>query len=152
MGDRTWTSIRFSGKLDRDKVPVLLKAIRDDGLRTDEGPEGAITAEHLEDRFYDEEADYGLLENAESAAQELGLNYIKDWEAGAGYGPGKMVYVAVFGQSFECATVESEPVATLSELRKKSSEELVRYFRVFDEDNYPPLEIVGELETTEGEE
>lgn len=143
MGDRTYTTIRFSGSLHRSKVPELIEALEAENVLSsnDEKP---ARADNLADTFYDCECNYGQMESAEGTARDLGLSYLKEWQPGGDYGPGMLIYVALLDQEFECPTCGGEPVVGVSELLKKPVEEIVPYLQMFvDFDSkFPPLEII----------
>jgi hypothetical protein len=143
MGDRTWTSIQFSGVIDREKVPLLIEAIEAEAMQCDNGPEGAIADAHLIHMFYDEECNYATLESVEAVCKQIGISYLKSWEPGGGYVPGMEIYNAVVDQTFSVGSLEGEPVVTLADLKKRPVEETIAYLESFAnfEKNYPPLEI-----------
>jgi hypothetical protein len=118
MGDRTYTSIRFSGVIDADKVPQLVQAMRDDYLNCDSTGNSDWDESDLTDSFYAEEANYGQLGCTEAACKELGVSFRTSWNAGGDYGPGMKIYNAVVDQEFECADLDGDPVVGLNELIK----------------------------------
>lgn len=149
MGDRAWTSIMFSGVVNRDVAERLIAELNAQNCQCDEGPEGEFTVERLtlDSCFYDEQCNYAQMEDVEGFCQESGVTYLKQWAAGGGYGPGFELYNALVGQSF---TVEGheEPAIGASELRAclergNTLQDVIGYldkiqnFRKY----YPPLEI-----------
>lgn len=152
MGDRTYTTIRFSGQLPLDNVDEFVQALKDDALRCENElqPYSAYDDKpgNLSDTFHDYEANYGTLENAEAIARELHLSYLKSWDAGGDYGPGMTLYNAVVDTELDVSSLDGEPVIALSELVKhfdagKIEEQIgfMRAFADFDK-HYPPLEVV----------
>jgi hypothetical protein len=148
MGDRTWTSIRFSGELTTELADALVEELDAQGCRWDDnrGHNMAPTRASLTeaDYFYDEEANYGTMEEVTGWCEENHISYLLYWEAGGGYGPGYSLYNAVTGVTFGCGAIEGEPAVTLSDLNKVGSvEDLSGYLKTFNdfEANYGPLVI-----------
>lgn len=146
MGDRTWTSIRFSGEITLGTAEGLLKEMNDYSLRCDEGPETRgdnLTIEHLmlDQYFYGDEVNYGMLESLEAYCTEFGIAYLKTWEPGGGYGPGMDLFDG--HELHSCSTVEGEVAVTRSTLTELGTG-ILEFFDRFDfsDPKYPPLTIV----------
>jgi hypothetical protein len=147
MGDRTYTTIRFSGAIKRSQVPELIEALEAEGAYSSEynnGEQRGPSVDNLMEEFCVEECNYAQMETAEAAAGELNLSYVKTWQPGGCYGPGIEIYNALLNETFECPAIDGEPVVGISELLKKPVEEIIPYLQMFadDEKAYPPLEIV----------
>ncbi len=94
MSERYATYIEIGGRIHRSEIEPLLKAISEDGVRTDWGepyfePE---TADELLEackegrlRLCDEEARYGEFTQLEQSCRELGLGYRRHCEGTNGY-------------------------------------------------------------------
>jgi hypothetical protein len=142
MGDRTWTSIRFSGKITQAVAEELIEQLNAQGCSCDEGPEGKLTIEHLklDQYFYDGECDYGQMEGVEDLCHEHGIAYLKTWEPGGGYGPGNKLFTGT--EDIECGTIDGEPALTLREIKQHGTG-FMAFLDSLDFTKYPPLEIVG---------
>jgi hypothetical protein len=147
MGDRTYTTITLSGVVNEEDVDELVEAVNADWLTCDDGPElndNALMREHLEWMMYNPEANYGELEETQSACQRLGVSYLKVWAEGGGYGPGMEIYNAVTGVTVTCGAIEGEPALTLSDIKKiGDAEAAIGYLEAFNNfrENYGPFEI-----------
>lgn len=144
MGDRTYTSISFSGRISYALAEELVQELEGQACSCDEGPEGELTVEHLKvphHQFYDTECNYAQMEGVENFCREHGIAYEKTWEAGGDYGPGTMIFTGT--EEIQCGTIEGEPALTLSQIKELGTGFLA-YFDSLDFSKYPPLEIVGE--------
>lgn len=144
MGDRTWTSIRFSGRITTAVAAELAEALRNQGCQCDEGPKGQISVEHLklDQYFYDEECNYGNMDDIEGLCDEHGIAYFKSWEPGGGYGPGVKLFTGT--EEVECGTIDGEPALTIRQIKELGTGFLA-FLDSFDFSKYPPLEIVEEV-------
>jgi hypothetical protein len=154
MGDRTWTSITFSGIISREVADELVEQLKDQGCYVDVGPEGDLSIEHLRmphAQFYDEECNYAQMEGVEAYCQEHHITYFKSWSAVGDYGPGMEIYHAIADQIVQCANVDGEPVIELKQLIKAHSEgrieDMIGYLKSFSdfEKNNPPLVIQDDV-------
>lgn len=152
MGDRAWTGISFSGKMNRELADGLIQELKDQACRCDdgEGEPSEIDASHLvlDTCFYDEECNYAQTEGIEAFCRENGVSYLKTWSSGGGYGPGYLLYNAVVDQSFEVPG-DDEPALGLTELTQlakegKTLQDVIAYLKAISDfrENYPPLELV----------
>lgn len=150
MGDRTYTAIRFSGKITAEQAEELILELAGQGCQCDDGPEGDLTIEHLklDQYFYDNECNYGQMEGVEDYCREQGIPYCKTWDAGGDYGPGMKVFTG--SEEHECGTLDGDPVVT-REMIIELGTGVLEYFDRFDfsSPRYPPIEIVDELSDEE---
>jgi hypothetical protein len=152
MGDRTWTGISFSGKMNHEHATGLVKELLDQHCRCDdgEGEPGEITVAHLvlDTCFYDEECNYAQMEGVETFCREHGVSYLKTWSSGGGYGAGYSLYNAVVDQTFEVPG-DDEPALGLTELTQfakegKTLQDVIAYLEAISNfrAHYPLLELV----------
>jgi len=153
MGDRTWTSISFSGIVSPKVAQELVEELVGQGCQCDDGPEGDLSIEHLklDTVFYDEECNYATMEGVEEFCRENHISYCKTWASGGGYGEGAELYNAVVNQTVSVPTTDGEAAIGVSELTGfmstgKTLEDVVNYLRHIDNfrAGYPPLVIEGE--------
>lgn len=149
MGDRVWAQIQLSGRLNSEHVEELVGLLRDQGCQAQEGPEGPLTAEHLVYALYDNECNYGNMDEVEAFCRSHGISYFKEYGSGGGFSAGYLLYNAVVDQDFE-ATGEDEPALGVSELaayakQGKTLQDIVDYLRAMKDfsKHYPPLEIAA---------
>jgi hypothetical protein len=141
MGDRTHTSIRFSGRIPRSLAEELLQELEGQACLSNATDSGTLKLEDLTDSFYDSECNYGQMEGVEDFCREHDIAYEKTWEAGGGYGPGVMIYTG--SEELECGTIEGEPALTLAAIKKHGTG-FMAFFDSLDFDKYPPVEIVDD--------
>jgi hypothetical protein len=141
MGDRTYTSIRFSGTISREVAEELLEACQGEYLCSNETDKQISLLDELKDELYASECNYAQLDGPESVCRARGIPYCKTWEAGGDYGPGMTVFTGE--DVHECNTMDGEPAVTRSMLVKFSTG-ILEYFDRFDfsAPRYPPLKIV----------
>lgn len=149
MGDRVWAQIQLSGKLNSEHVPELLNALKDQGCQCHEGPDGDLTAEHLVFPLYDNECNYGNMDEVEAFCRSHGVSYFKEYGSGGGFPAGYLLYNAVVDQDFD-ACGEDEPALGVSELETyakqgKTLQDVVNYLKAMKDfsTHYPPLEIAA---------
>lgn len=148
MGDRTWTHIQFSGKLNRELAPLLIKELNEQGCYSDYDSNSDVGERDLSSGFYDESCNYATMNGIESFCKEHGVSYLKKWDSGGSYGPGYQLYNAIVDQTFEVPG-DDEPCLGLNELAQfakdgKTLQDVVVYLQIikdFDK-HYPPLELV----------
>lgn len=119
MGDRTYTSIQFSGEISEEQageLVVLLCAQGCSSNATDGPPTVSGLKEHEGDSFYDNECNYATMAEIEAWCAENRVSYLKDWSQGGEYGPGLELYDHAAGTTEQCSAIESSPAITLSEL------------------------------------
>lgn len=144
MGDRTWTSIQFSGQITTAVAEGLLDAMNEDNCIDCMQIDKELSLELLRiprATFYHDECNYAQLETVEGYCHEHGIAYCKTWAAGGDYGPGIEVFTGY--EVHSCGTLEGEPVVTRSMLTKLGTG-ILEYFDRFDftSDKYPPLTII----------
>lgn len=151
MGDRTWTSISFSGVINRDVALQLVEELHAQGCSCDDGPAGDLTLQHLTiaEFFYAEQCNYASMEGVEAVCQENGITYLKHWAAGGGYDAGYELYLAVADQSMQVAGGE-EPAMGARDLRAclergNTLQDVIDYLDKIENfrEHFPPLEIRG---------
>lgn len=141
MGDRTYTTIKFSGEISYAQAEELIQELEGQGCRCDDPDTGELTVDQLADStFYDSECNYAQMEGVENYCREQGIKYLKTWEPGGGYGSGIMLFNGT--TDVECGTVDGEPALTLGQIKKLGIGMIgfLKSFDGFDE----PLKIVGE--------
>lgn len=150
MGDRTWTSIEFSGDISEEQAAELVELLRDQGCEsnaTDEPPTLAGLKEHDNDSFYDNECNYATMEEIESWCTLNRVSYLKTWAAGGDYTAGLELYDYALKTSEQVAALDSSPAISLTALIALRDEgeidkriERLNRFENFST-NYPPLKI-----------
>lgn len=147
MGDRTWTSIAFSGKLNAELAPTLVILLGQQACRSTED-DSTPSLSTLDHTWYDDECNYGQMDGVEGFCRAHGVSYLKSWNSGGGYGAGYLLYNAVVDQSFEVPG-DDEPALGLSELTQLASEgktlqDVVVYLQAISDfaKHYPPLELI----------
>ncbi|MDQ3024404.1 MAG: hypothetical protein M3R04_08495 [bacterium] len=144
MGDRTWTSIRFSGAIKRADAHKLIEELEAQGCESNRVDSRDLKIEDLIDAFHDYECNYAQMEGVEALAKELNISYFKTWQAGGDYGAGSTMYNALVGLEFNCVDIDGGPAVTLKELKSKPVEDTITYLEAFAnwEGNNPPLKVV----------
>lgn len=142
MGDRTYTTIRFSGKITAAQAAELIQELEGQGCRCDDHDTGKLEPELLStSQFYDSECNYGQMDGVENYCRDQEIPYCKTWEAGGSYGPGILIFTG--SEEYACGTLDGEPVVTRSMLKGLGTG-ILEYFDRFDfsEQRYPPVEII----------
>jgi hypothetical protein len=140
MGDRTYTSIRFGGKITATQADELIQELEGQGCRCDDPDTGKLeTSQLTASSFYDSECNYGQMEGVEDYCREHGIAYEKCWEAGGDYGPGIMIFTGT--EEHESGTLDGEVVVTRSQFLKLGTG-ILEFFDRFDFSKHPPLVIV----------
>lgn len=146
MGDRTWTSIEFSGTISEEQGEELLALLKDQACvsnLTDSTP----TLNDLKEStsFYDDECNYATMEDIEAWCPDNNVGYLKSWEAGGDYGPGIEVWRPGMARREHCASIENSPVVTLADLVEAQAEgvaALITKLQLFDTCG-PPLRVLA---------
>lgn len=150
MGDRTWTGITFSGKLNREVAEGLVVELEGQHCQSESGREITIDDLLNHNQLWDDECNYASMEGVEGYCREHGVSYLKVWAAGGDYEAGYEIYNAVVNQTFQ-VTGGDDPSLGASELREfmkqgKTLQDVVAYIEQFQqtvwEANYPAVEIV----------
>jgi hypothetical protein len=115
MGDRTYTSIGFTGVISEEQAAELADLLRDQGCEAHNGGH-LLDALKEGDGFYDNECNYATMEDIESWCGENEVGYLKSWSAGGDYGPGLELWRPGMTGAEQCPSVDDSPVATLTEL------------------------------------
>lgn len=142
MGDRTYTSIRFSGKITRAVAKELIAELEGQSCRrNDHDGTAELDVEMLTDcSFYDSECNYAIMEGVEAVCAEHNISYRKQWEPGGDYGPGIELFDGTHAR--QIGTLEGEPVVTLSQI-KELGIGVMGYLQSFADD-LPPLQIIDD--------
>ena len=145
MGDRTYTEIRFAGPIPRNVAEELVGDLNSQHCASDNRSHGEIRVEDLvsEPHFYDEQCNYGQMDDVENTCRAHGVPYRKTWEAGGGYGPGMTVFTG--DEVHECSTIDGEPAVTRAMLKQLGTG-ILEFFDRFDfsAPRYPPVTIVDD--------
>ena len=145
MGDRVYTSIRFSGRITTAQAEGLIEEIKGQCCQADEGPSGDLTIEHLklDTCFYDEQCNYAEMEGIEAYCQEHKIAYRKQWSEGGGFAAGMTVFTG--DEVHECSTIDGEPAVTRAMLKQLGTG-ILEFFDRFDfsAPRYPPVTIVDD--------
>jgi hypothetical protein len=119
MGDRTYTTIEFTGDISEEQAAELVAELEGQGCSPNNyGSEDLLEALKAGDSFYDMECNYATMEGVESWCGENEVGYLKTWAAGGDYGPGIELWKPGMKSSEQCASLEGEPIATLDDLIK----------------------------------
>lgn len=156
MGDRTWTSIEFSGAISFEQAEELLQLLKDQGCyanHSDDTPklDNLVNS----DSFYDSDCNYSQMEDIEAWCGENNVSYLKSWEPGGGYGPGMEIWDDAAETTYTCATVESSPALTVLDLIAAKTEgtidEKIAELSRFDafSSTYPTLKVLKTEEWTD---
>lgn len=122
MGDRTYTSIEFSGVISEEQADELAQLLSDQGCEANDEQFDLRNALAEGSSFYDGECNYAQMDDIESWCVENNVAYLKMWEPGGGYGPGIELWRPGMGSAEQCVSVESSPVASLDDLEKAHKE------------------------------
>lgn len=121
MGDRTYTSIEFSGEISEQQATELIALLKNQGCCsnvTDNVPTIEGLKEYAHDSFYDHECNYGTMEEIESWCPLNRVSYLKTWAQGGDYGPGIELYDHTTSEIEQVAALENSPAISLSDLIK----------------------------------
>lgn len=157
MGDRTYTSIEFSGDISEQQAEELIGLLDDQcgddasGIPLVQGhAERKFTLEHLcvpHNSFSDDECNYATMDEIESWCTLNRVSYLKTWAAGGDYVAGLELYDYALKTAEQVAALDSSPAISLSDLIKIRDEgeidkaiERLNKFENFSK-KYPPLKI-----------
>lgn len=99
MGDRVWVKLMIGGEIAAEDLQELVEACEVEGGRDyysdTEITVESVTAAVARGETFDvaiQEANYAEAEAIEDFCRERKLPYLKEWEAGGGFGPGIVVF------------------------------------------------------------
>jgi hypothetical protein len=151
VGEYINASIKFGGKLPAEKAPELVELLNEKGLDPDWGHSGDVELEDLRtnDFFASNDVNYGNLDELRSFAEEHGLWYEYECEAGPDWDGETVVYDPTTGKTRDYVGNQQTAI-TLGTVKKLGSYKAVlAYFdktiphACFLNEKTEPFESVG---------
>ena len=156
MGDRTYASVQIGGKVDRLLLPLLLAQFEESCAipGDDSGMDSWSVAEFDEARElegfalmgYDQEANYGCIDEVTGFCREWGIDYLHQWESGGGFDAGFCLFLDGKEDESPCIGSWAVPVVYVARLQEIAEANpgitLADALERFKLPDLPPLEIV----------